>query len=143
MRKALIGVQIQPQVKLGAASDHMVEVLLQLSALKLCHCFASQLLKVCVPFVADIEARQLVIPGLVREASHGTPVDFFLLRAEPVLVEKHCKTFIQTRIVRVALDFAAQHSESWRNLFHLHQSRQVALENASVFRRTRTVLPRR
>ena len=141
VREALVGVQVQPQVKPGAATDHTVEILLEIAALELCNRIAGQLLELRVSLVAQIETREFVVPGFVWEPGHGATVDFLLLRAQPVLIEKHGEPFIEAGIVGVAVDLAAQHSERGRNLFHLHQARQVALQNACVFRRACTSLP--
>src|SRR5580704_18750325 len=109
MREALVRIEIQTQVKPRAAPDDVTEIVLEFTALKCRYCIPCQLLEFGVSLIPHIKARELVIPRLVGKASHGATVDFFLLRAQPVLIEKHGETFVEAGIVGVALDLAAQH----------------------------------
>src|SRR5258708_4773233 len=136
VREALIGVLVQSQVKGWTASDYVVEILFELAALELCDRVAGQLLEFGISLLAQIVACQLVVPGFVWEALNRAAVHFFLLRSQPVLIEKYCQALVEARVVWVAVDLATQHAERGRDLFRLYQSSQIAIKNARIFRRT-------
>src|ERR1035438_5659716 len=135
MRETLVCIQVQPQRQRSFAD--IIEVPLQFASLETLYGVARQLFKFGIALEAQVVAGQLVVPRLVGEAGNGTAIDLLLLGAQPVLIEENRETLVKPGVVRVAINFTAQHAERGRDLFHFHQARQVTLQHARVFGRTR------
>ncbi len=58
------------------------------------------------------------------------PVNFLFFQAQIVLLKEIGKPLVESRVVGVMIDFAPQHAKRLRNLFKLHQSGQIALEDS-------------
>src|SRR6476660_6458502 len=88
VRKALVRVKIQAKIHHWPATYDVSEVPLQFRAFELGYGVPGQLLELTISLVAQIKASKFVVPGFVREARDRHPVDFFLLCAEPILIQK-------------------------------------------------------
>ena len=66
-----------------------------------------ELLKLRAALAAQIPASQFVRPGGVWEAFHSFAINGFHLPAQLVLIQKCGQAFIESRIVRIAVNLAA------------------------------------
>ena len=136
VRESLVGVLVHSQVeRRGTAVAYVAKILLKIGAAESLDRFLGQLFEIGVSLVAQVEARQLVVPGAIREPCQRSPVDLLLLSAQSVLIQKYCQPFVEARVVRIAIDLAAEHGQCLGNLFQLHQAGQIAFQHSRILGR--------
>ncbi len=141
VRKSLVGIEIQLEIQLRpdvtVSSDDVIEVRFEVAAREDFQHLAGELFELVVSLVAQVEPRELVVPGAIGKLLDGALVDFLFLRAQLILFEELRKAFVKAGIIRIAVHFAAKHFERPRELVQRGQTRKVALENGSIFRGAR------
>src|ERR1700676_2566080 len=108
VRESLIGIKIQAKINIRTTTDDGSEVALEIGAAKDLGRFAAESFELGGLLAPEIVAREFVIPGTVRKTRHGAAIDFFLLCAKTILLQKDGQAFVQTGVVGVVVDFAAE-----------------------------------
>ena len=132
VRKALVRVEIELQVLLRPVGVDIAEVLLEAGTLEDVDNLARELIEGVLAALAEIEARELVIERAVAEAGDGALVDVLLLRGEIVLLQETGETFIEQRVVGVAVQFTAEHDECGGNLAREGEAAKVAIQHLRI-----------
>src|SRR5580704_13437276 len=137
VRKTLIGTEIQAQIELRpnetVAPDDIAEIGYEIAALEYLYDLIGELLECVGTLVAQIEAREFVVPRAIRKLPNGALIDFLLLLIHLVLCQELREALVETGIVRVAVYFAAKHLERARKLLQGGEASEVALEHARIF----------
>ncbi len=108
--------QVQAEIHLGSAADERLKIVFQLTTLEDPDGVLRQLLELGGLSLTQVKTRQLVIPGEVRKARHRAAVNFLLLHAQAVLVQKNRQPLVQSRIIRVMVQLAPKNGKRPRNL---------------------------
>ena len=141
MWEALVGVLVQAKIQSRASpANDISEVMFEVGTVEGLHGVLGQLLEFGVLPVLQVEASKFVGPGAVGKSSNRPPVYLLLHRTQAILVKKYSQTFIQARVVRIAVDLAPKDGKRLWDLLHLDEPRYIALQNTRVSGRARANL---
>src|SRR6266478_4686937 len=124
VRESRIGVKVELKIKRGAGVDSGLKISFEFRAFESVDGLLSQLSELRVHLLAQIIARELVIPRAVRKASDGAAIDFLLLSAQAVLLQEFSEAFVKTGIIGIVVDLAAEHGQGNGDLLEFGQARE-------------------
>ena len=134
MREARVRVEIKLQVLLRPVGLDVAEVLFEVSTLEDVHNLARELVKRLLTTAAQVEACKLVVERGAVESVYGTLVDLLLLRGEVVLLQELGESFVEQRVVGIAVQLSAQYRERCGKLTRCGEAAEVAIEYLGIGR---------
>src|ERR1700746_29881 len=128
--EALIRVLVEAEIQSWLAADISPKILFKIRTVESLDRIFGQFGEVQVSLLTQIKTGQFVVPRMIGKVSDGPAIHFFLFCTESILIEKFGKALIQTRIIRIVIDFGSQNCERRWDLIQLNKPRQVAFQDA-------------